>query len=66
MLNMGRAKTIAAHIGDKDALQVGVEKAFGRVDILVYNAAMNLILAHRDCPDDATDRVMECREINTG
>ena len=60
----GRAKTIAAHIGDKDALQNLVdetEKAFGQVDILVCNAAVNPYFGpSADCPDDAFDRVMEC------
>ena len=60
----GRAKTIAAHIGDKDALQNLVdetEKAFGQIDILVCNAAVNPYYGpSADCPDDAFDRVMEC------
>ena len=59
----GRAKTIAAHIGDKDALQNLVdetEKAFGQVDILVCNAAVNPYIGpSAGCPDDAFDRVIE-------
>lgn len=60
----GRAITVPAHIGDKEALQNLVdetEKAFGRIDILVCNAAVNPYFGPAgDCPDEAFDKVMDC------
>lgn len=60
----GRAITIPAHIGDKDALQNlvdGTIEAFGKIDILVCNAAINPYFGPAvDCPDEVFDRVMSC------
>ena len=58
----GNAVGIPAHIGDKAALQNLVDKsrdAFGRIDILVCNAAVNPYYGPlAEISDDAFDRVM--------
>src|SRR5690242_18777149 len=52
----GKAIAIPAHIGDKAALQALVDKsrqAFGRIDILVCNAAVNPYFGPlAEIPDD--------------
>ncbi len=58
----GKAVSIPAHIGDKAALQNLVDKthqAFGRIDILVCNAAVNPYYGPlAEISDEAFDRVM--------
>jgi NAD(P)-dependent dehydrogenase (short-subunit alcohol dehydrogenase family) len=58
----GKAIAIAAHIGDKAALQSLVDqthKAFGQIDILVCNAAVNPYFGPlAEIPDEAFDRIM--------
>ena len=55
------AITVPAHIGDKDALQNLVDEtlsAFGRIDTLVCNAAINPYFgASADCPDEVFDKL---------
>jgi NAD(P)-dependent dehydrogenase (short-subunit alcohol dehydrogenase family) len=59
----GKAMAIAAHIGDKAALQGLVDKTrqtFGAIDILVCNAAVNPYFGPlAEIPDDAFDRIMD-------
>ncbi len=59
----GRAISVACNIGDKEQLQNLVDKtreAFGQVDILVCNAAVNPYFGSMaDIPDDAFDKVMD-------
>ena len=58
----GDAIVIPANIGHKDQLQAlvdGTVAAFGGVDILVCNAAINPYFGPSlDCPDEAFDRIM--------
>src|SRR5260221_13335560 len=58
----GTAMTIACNIGHKEQLQAlvdGAIKAWGRLDILVCNAAVNPFYGSlTDIPDDAFDRIM--------
>jgi NAD(P)-dependent dehydrogenase (short-subunit alcohol dehydrogenase family) len=58
----GKAVAITAHIGDKAALQNLVDKsraAFGKIDILVCNAAVNPYYGPlAEISDDAFDRIM--------
>jgi len=58
----GQAVTIACNIGHKDQLQAlvdGTIKQFGRLDILVCNAAVNPFFGPMSqIPDDAFDRIM--------
>ena len=58
----GVAKPIPANIGHKDQLQALVDDtvaAWGGIDILVCNAAVNPYFGPSiDCPDEAFDRVM--------
>ncbi len=59
----GKAVAIAAHIGDKAALQTLVDQsiqAFGRIDVLVCNAAVNPYYGPlAGISDDAFDRIMD-------
>ena len=59
----GKAVAIAAHIGDKAALQNLVDRtiaAFGRIDILVCNAAVNPYYGPLSgISDEAFDRIMD-------
>ncbi|HZB90290.1 MAG TPA: SDR family oxidoreductase [Stellaceae bacterium] len=59
----GKAVAIPAHIGDKAALQNlvdGTVKAFGRIDVLVCNAAVNPYYGPlAGISDDAFDRIMD-------
>jgi NAD(P)-dependent dehydrogenase (short-subunit alcohol dehydrogenase family) len=59
----GKAVAIPAHIGDKAALQALVDKsrqAFGKIDVLVCNAAVNPYFGPlAEIPDDAFDRIMD-------
>ncbi|HWI28244.1 MAG TPA: SDR family oxidoreductase [Stellaceae bacterium] len=59
----GKAVAIAAHIGDKAALQNLVDstlKTFGKIDILVCNAAVNPYYGPLSkIGDDAFDRIMD-------
>jgi NAD(P)-dependent dehydrogenase (short-subunit alcohol dehydrogenase family) len=59
----GKAVAIPAHIGDKAALQNlvdGTIKSFGRVDILVCNAAVNPYYGPlAGISDEAFDRIMD-------
>jgi len=58
----GRAATVACNIGDKAQLQNLVDqsrKIFGKIDILVCNAAINPYFGpSADCPDEAFDKIM--------
>ncbi|MBI3512472.1 MAG: SDR family oxidoreductase [Proteobacteria bacterium] len=58
----GTAMTIACNIGHKEQLQAlvdGTLKQWGRLDILVCNAAVNPFYGSlTDIPDDAFDRIM--------
>ncbi len=58
----GRAATVACNIGDKAQLQNLVDqsrKIFGKIDILVCNAAINPYFGpSSDCPDEAFDKIM--------
>jgi NAD(P)-dependent dehydrogenase (short-subunit alcohol dehydrogenase family) len=58
-----KAVPIACHIGHKEQLQNLVDKstaAFGKIDILVCNAAVNPYYGpSKDIPDSAFDRIME-------
>ena len=58
-----KAVPIACHIGHKEQLQNLVDKstaAFGKIDILVCNAAVNPYFGpSKDIPDSAFDRIME-------
>ncbi len=58
----GRAITMPCNIGDKAQLQALTDKArdhFGKIDILVCNAAINPYFGpSMDCPDDAFDKTM--------
>ena len=58
----GKAVSIPAHIGDKGALQNLVDKArqaFGQIDVLVCNAAVNPYFGPlAEVPDEAFDRIM--------
>jgi NAD(P)-dependent dehydrogenase (short-subunit alcohol dehydrogenase family) len=58
-----KAVPIACHIGYKEQLQDLVDKstaAFGKIDILVCNAAVNPYYGpSKDIPDSAFDRIME-------
>jgi NAD(P)-dependent dehydrogenase (short-subunit alcohol dehydrogenase family) len=58
----GEAIAIPANIGDKDALQALVDQtreAWGRIDILVCNAAVNPFYgSSMDIPDSAFDKIM--------
>jgi NAD(P)-dependent dehydrogenase (short-subunit alcohol dehydrogenase family) len=59
----GKAVAIPAHIGGKPALQNlvdGAQKAFGQIDILVCNAAVNPYYGPlAGISDDAFDRIMD-------
>jgi NAD(P)-dependent dehydrogenase (short-subunit alcohol dehydrogenase family) len=59
----GKAVAIPAHIGEKPALQAlvdGALKAFGQIDILVCNAAVNPYYGPlAGISDDAFDRIMD-------
>jgi NAD(P)-dependent dehydrogenase (short-subunit alcohol dehydrogenase family) len=59
----GKAVAIPAHIGEKPALQNlvdGAQKAFGQIDILVCNAAVNPYYGPlAGISDDAFDRIMD-------
>jgi NAD(P)-dependent dehydrogenase (short-subunit alcohol dehydrogenase family) len=59
----GKAMAIPAHIGDRAALQALVDKsrqAFGKIDVLVCNAAVNPYFGPlAEIPDDAFDRIMD-------
>lgn len=59
----GKAVGIPAHIGEKAALQSLVDKsrqAFGQIDVLVCNAAVNPYFGPlAEIPDDAFDRIMD-------
>ncbi|MDX1491798.1 MAG: SDR family oxidoreductase [Pseudohongiellaceae bacterium] len=59
----GEAVAIACNINYKDQLQNLVEKsveAFGEIDILVCNAALNPFYgSSQDIPDDAFDKIMD-------
>jgi NAD(P)-dependent dehydrogenase (short-subunit alcohol dehydrogenase family) len=59
-----RAAAIPCHIGHKEQLQALVDKStetFGKIDVLVCNAAVNPFFGpSRDIPDSAFDRIMEC------
>ncbi|MEC8371251.1 MAG: SDR family oxidoreductase [Pseudomonadota bacterium] len=59
-----RAVSIPCHIHHKDQLQNLVDKTkaeFGKIDILVCNAAVNPYHGSiADIPDSAFDRIMEC------
>lgn len=58
----GHAIAIACNISYKEQLQALVEKtrtAFGKIDVLVCNAAVNPYAGSMaDCPDDAFDKIM--------
>lgn len=58
----GSAATVACNIGDKAQLQNLVDqsrKIFGKIDILVCNAAINPYFGpSSDCPDEAFDKIM--------
>ena len=58
-----KAVPIACHIGHKDQLRALADKAtaaFGRIDVLVCNAAVNPYFGpSKDIPDSAFDRIME-------
>lgn len=57
-----RALTVPCNIGDKEQLQNLVDtsrKHFGKIDILVCNAAINPYFGpSMDCPDEAFDKIM--------
>lgn len=59
----GKASAMACHVGDVeaiDALVAQVEKDFGRVDILVNNAAANPYFGHiLDTPLEAMEKTIE-------
>ncbi len=59
----GKAVAIPCNIQHKEQLQAlvdGANDAFGKIDSLVCNAAVNPYFGPSlDCPDDAFDRVME-------
>jgi len=58
-----KAVAIPCHIGHKEQLQALVDKstaAFGKIDVLVCNAAVNPYFGpSKDIPDSAFDRIME-------
>ena len=58
-----KAVPIPCHIGHKDPLRALADKAvdaFGRIDVLVCNAAVNPYYGpSKDIPDSAFDRIME-------
>lgn len=58
-----KAVPIPCHIGHKDQLRALADKAvdaFGRIDVLVCNAAVNPYYGpSKDIPDSAFDRIME-------
>lgn len=60
----GEAVALACNIGDKAQLQSLVDRtieAFGRIDILVCNAAVNPHYGrNQDIPDDAFDKILDC------
>lgn len=59
----GKASAMACHVGDVNAIDefvAQVEKQFGRVDILVNNAAANPYFGHiLDTPLDAMEKTIE-------
>lgn len=59
-----KAVSIPCHIGRREQLQALVEdstKTFGKIDVLVCNAAVNPYFGpSKDIPDSAFDRIMEC------
>ena len=61
--NGGEAIVIPANIGRKEDLEnlvAGTREAFGKIDILICNAAVNPYFGSSlDIPDDAFDRVMQ-------
>jgi NAD(P)-dependent dehydrogenase (short-subunit alcohol dehydrogenase family) len=61
--NGGKAVAMACHVGETqaiDAFVAGIEKQFGRVDILVNNAAANPYFGHiLDTPLDAMQKTIE-------
>ncbi len=62
--NGGEAIAVACNITEKEQLQGLVDesrKAFGRIDILVCNAAVNPFFGtSQDIPDSAFDKIMGC------
>ncbi len=60
----GEAIAIACNISDKDQLQNLVDesrKAFGQIDLLVCNAAVNPFFGpSQEIPDSAFDKIMSC------
>lgn len=60
----GTALAVACHIGRKEELRALVDAAlaaFGRIDILVCNAAVNPFFGPtQEIPDEAYDRIMNC------
>ncbi len=63
-----RAVVIAAHIGDKEALQALVDEThaqLGQIDILVCNAAVNPFYGpSKDIPDSAFEKIMQCNVLS--
>ena len=59
----GKATAIASHAGnieDMDALFAAIDKQFGRLDVLMNNAATNPYFGLiEDCPMDAFDKVFQ-------
>ncbi len=59
-----KAVAIPCHIGHKDQLQQLVDRStetFGKIDVLVCNAAVNPYFGpSKDIPDEAFDRIMDC------
>jgi NAD(P)-dependent dehydrogenase (short-subunit alcohol dehydrogenase family) len=62
--NGNKAVPIPCHIGHKEQLQQLVDRStetFGKIDVLVCNAAVNPYFGpSKDIPDEAFDRIMEC------
>lgn len=63
-----RAVSIPAHVGEKDALQNLVDETratFGRIDILVCNAAVNPYYGpSKDLPDSAFEKILHCNVVS--
>jgi NAD(P)-dependent dehydrogenase (short-subunit alcohol dehydrogenase family) len=62
--NGNKAVPIPCHIGHKEQLQQLVDRStetFGKIDVLVCNAAVNPYFGpSKDIPDEAFDRIMDC------
>lgn len=62
--NGNKAVAIPCHIGHKEQLQQLVDRStetFGKIDVLVCNAAVNPYFGpSKDIPDEAFDRIMDC------